>query len=78
MKLECEVKGLTTKRSGFVVLLLNDVMRLLLDGLNELVRLKSFSNPPFILVDMYRYVSVLLMLHKTGLSFEKSGSMGVC
>lgn len=75
MKLERRGKGFTQIRCGILVLIMNEIFRQLLDWLNKYARLRSISQSPFTLSDMYRYVAVLLCSHTTGLSFDKALSV---
>ena len=71
MKLECTVRGITPTRSGFVVLFMNGLLHQLCEWLNEMIRMNN-NDDVITVADMYRYVSVLLLSHTSGFSFDKS------
>lgn len=59
INIECNVKNIAAARCGFVVLLLQILLRQLVDWLNDYVRLNNVNCDPISLADMYCYLAVL-------------------
>lgn len=71
-KVQLNVNNLPSTRCGFVVLLMQGLLRQITHWLNENIRLNYPSKEAVTFSDMLRYVAVLLLSHTTGLSFEKT------
>lgn len=72
MKLECSVRDISPTRSGFVDLFIDTILQQLTKWINELIRLHELEQDVVSLSDMYFHVSVLLLSHTTGSSFQKT------
>ena len=70
--LELRAKNLEPTRVGHIVLFMGDVLHHCRIWLNEHIALSNVGEEKVSMRDMYRYVSVLLLSHLTGLSFERT------
>ena len=75
MVTECRIRSLSPTRCGFVVLFMSSAIQQCTEWLNELVQLRGLSDTGITDADMYRYVSVLLLSHCSGFSFEKATTL---
>jgi len=71
MKLELTVREIIPTRAGFMVLMMNGLLRQLTEWMGEYVVLNGLDEC-VTLPEMYRFVAVVLFSHNTGLSYDKS------
>lgn len=72
LEVERLVRQLGTTRADYLVLFVDELLHTCLGWLNEYIVLHRRDMQPLKIYDLYRYVSILLLSHCTGFSFQKT------